>query len=80
MDVIVTLVNCNNYFLVKGIDITKIGWQEILQYKLQGYLAFNGWSYDFGLDKLTIDCSEGTLVPDNITDFGEVDTNADYQG
>lgn len=68
----ITLINCKDRLISKGILVDSDGWQEQLYTALTSYLVFDGWSYDYVTDTLIITSPEETIIPDNISDFGEV--------
>lgn len=78
--VLVRLINVKAHLLLMGIVIGEGTWMDDLSNKINQYMPFIQWSYSFDDDSLAILSDSATIVPDNISDFGEVVYNGDFVG
>lgn len=65
------LINCTPKLQTMGINTSVDGWQPLLSNKLNGYVTFESWSYDYGADTLIVTPVSGSTVSLNLTDFGD---------
>jgi hypothetical protein len=80
MMLLVRLINVKNSIQLMGIIIDEGTWMDDLSSKINEYMPYQQWSYSFDDDSLAILAEYGTPVPDNISDFGEVVYNGDFNG
>lgn len=70
---VITLINCNTKLQAKGINLYTQNGMETLNANFQTLLSlFNDWSYGFYDDIITINVSDGTIIPIGLSDYGDV--------
>lgn len=69
----ITLINSKVHLSLIGIIVGEDTWIDDISNKLIGYIAWQSWCYLWDDNStLQIQIEEGTEIPDNITDFGEL--------
>lgn len=78
--ILVRFTDAKSHVEPMGIIISVGTWMDDLTAKINEYMPHQQWSYSFDDDSLAIIAEDGTIVPDNISDFGEVVYNGYFEG
>lgn len=69
MDIVLT--NCNVKLISQGIDLANND-NDKLTSQLETIVPLISWNYDFLNDQLQISVPNGTIIPDSLSNYGDV--------